>query len=107
LAAGQYFRENPFPGHDAVSDRIKDIAPVMADLADLGDLQQNFIADFQSGADGKQRKINAFCCEIFREISIFYVQSLRPDLVNAFPRQKAHLPDARLCMGIVYQTKIF
>jgi hypothetical protein len=35
FTASQNFREDSFSGHDTISDCIKDVAPVVADFADL------------------------------------------------------------------------
>jgi hypothetical protein len=45
FTACQDFRKNPFAGHDTVADGVKDVAPGVADLADLCNFQQNFAPD--------------------------------------------------------------
>lgn len=56
LTANQNFCEDSFSGHDAISDCIKDVAPALADLADLSDLQKNCPPYFQLCTDGKRRR---------------------------------------------------
>ena len=46
FSADQHLCKNTFPGHDTVSHCLEDMTSIVADLADLGDLQQNFRTDF-------------------------------------------------------------
>ncbi len=48
--AGKY----PFPGHDAIPCLLEDGASVMADLADLTDLETRSAADAEDRPDGKR-----------------------------------------------------
>ncbi len=78
----------------------------MTFLADLSDLQQDFLPDFQSCADGERWQINTFDCEIFREIPMINIQALCSDLFNTFLGQQTDLPDTGLRMGVIFEAEV-
>ena len=62
----------PFPGHDALTHFLKDLASVVALLADLGQLQHHIIA-LKFGANGHSFKVKAGHDQIFSKSAVLYL----------------------------------
>jgi hypothetical protein len=97
----------PFPGHDTVSGQPINGAPVMTDLADLGNLDQRFRAYPQPGPDGQGRQIQSLGSEVFGEGPGSNLQAQILHLFYAFHSQQADLTVPGAPMGITLQSEIF
>jgi hypothetical protein len=75
----------------------------MAFLAYLGDLHQD-LAHPESRSDREGGELYAFRCQVFRKVTGFHVKSHFPDLLDAFRREKTHLPVPGARMGVAVET---
>jgi hypothetical protein len=96
----------PFPGHDTVAGQSVNGAPVVADLADLGHLDQRFGTYPQAGPYGQGRQIQAFGGKVFGERPGSNLQTQILHLLDALHGQQADLTVPGSPMGITRQSKI-
>jgi hypothetical protein len=105
--AAQYAGENAFPRHDAIPDGIENMAAFMADLADLRHFQEDRITDAEVRTHGERGQIDAFRCQVLREVAVSDIEAPRPDFLYTLYRQETQLPDPGSNVAIALKTEIF
>src|SRR4030043_1433158 len=97
----------PLPGHDAFACLLADGATAVALLANLGDLEEDVLAngDFCVYRQGEQ--FNPLGGEVFGKIAGAHLEAQPPHLIDTFRRQQAHLPvGTAVSMGIANKAVI-
>src|SRR4030042_4378761 len=91
-AAVNHPGEYHLPGHDALPYLLADGATTVALLANLGDIEEDILANGDFCAYGQGEEFNPLGGEIFGKIAGPHLEALSPHLVYAFHRQQAYLP---------------
>ena len=80
--------ENAFAWEDAIACEIVNGAPRVAHFANLRDLDNHVIADFDLGAHGHVHYVDAFGAEVLGEIAFFHIEPHSLGALNGFPGKK-------------------
>lgn len=99
-------REDPFLGHDAIASLVIDGAAIVTLLADLGDLQQDGLADSQPAADRQGHEIDPFGGEIFGKISGTDLKPHGDHFVDALLGEETELAVAAASVRVVFQSPV-
>ena len=100
----QHPGEDSFPGHDAISHLLPDGAAFMADLADLGDLQQHLSTHLEAGPHRQGHHFQALHRQVFGKIPRGHRGASGHHLLDAGQRQQAHLAAAAFGVGVAFQA---
>jgi len=96
--------EDAFPGHHTVAHLMKNGAPAVTLLADLGDLEKDSLPKTKPCTRYQLPQPDAGGCDIFGKIPRIHRKSSLADFRDALHGEQAHLPVPVPCMGISVET---
>jgi len=105
--AGNDAGENTSFRHDTITGLMVNRAFGMTFFTDLGDFQDNGVAEFDATPNGQAGQIDPPGSNILGKIPKIHIKSLGLHTLDIFHRQQADLPMPGAGMGISFYSVIF